>query len=626
MLTTPSRHPSFFRHLFSFIGLGMLLSQGALCARGAGENFLKDGQQVLPPPGPGMFVTESPKAQIEWLPADGSPDAIMRVTTEGPRPKHDYDIQLNAHPKSGFDRSDVIFLRLKVRCLRTEAENGIGRLSPLVELREMPFTKTLWVRGGFPATAEWRTFSTAGRFSKAYAPDTLKLSLRLGYAPQVLEFKDIELWRLPPETKLSALPASRPDPYAGIEPDAAWRQEARERIERIRKQAVNIRVTDADGNPVPGATVRLEQTRHAFGFGTAVSVREMLGYAILPGDSQQTKYTEKPSDVAMYQSVLLNNFDACGTENDLKWPNWAESHLRTRTLHGLEWLQANGFKNIRGHVLLWPSFYTSRTPAFVQNYKHDPAQLRQVIMDHIQDELTATAPYVNEWDVINEPRLNHEILDLLGGESFMVDVFEEARRWLPQGRLFLNEALTFTPGERVDELERMANFLIDEGAPLDGLGIQCHYSGWAVTPPLQILETLDRLAVLGKDIKVTEFDIDSPDDQFQAQYLRDFYTAVFSHPSATGIQLWGFWAGRHWNATAALWSLDWQIRPAGRAYLDLVRGEWWTQTSGQTDSDGTWSARGFKGDYRITTLIGERVVDVREVSLEDAPLSVSVQR
>lgn len=568
------------------------------------EGFLEGAEPLLRPAGPRQFAPSSPKAKLRWM-EDGG---ILRIAVEGPRPAQDSEIKAVTPIDAAFHKGDVIFLSFEARCLETEAESGAGQIAPVVEMAKAPHSKAIWAR--FPVTEKWTKFMVPATLKRDFAAGELVLNFRLGYAPQVLELRNIGLWKLPKGVESTSLPITRPALYPGHEANAAWRKAAAERIEQLRKQDLKIVVCDPDGNPIPGIGLVIEQTRHAFGFGTAVSIRELIG-------------NEKPADTVMYQSVLLRSFDTCGTENDLKWPPWEKN--RDRTLRGLQWLKQSGFSNMRGHVLLWPSFAAKRTPDRLQDLRKEPEKLRAAILDHVRDITTACAPYIQEWDVINEPRLNHEILDLLGGEEFMVEVFQEARRSLPEGRLFLNEALNFNPDTRIDELERTAKFLLSKGAPLDGLGIQCHYNGWIVTPPEQILKTLDRLAALGKDIEVTEFDIDTTDDAFQARYLRDFYTAVFSHPAITGIQMWGFWAGRHWNAAAALWNLDWSMRPAARAYLDLVRGEWWTQALENTDENGTVQIRGFKGDYLVTTWIDETVVDVRNMTLGEKPELLTIQ-
>jgi hypothetical protein len=44
------------------------------------------------------------------------------------------------------------------------------------------------------------------------------------------------------------------------------------------------------------------------------------------------------------------------------------------------------------------------------------------------------------------------------------------------------------------------------------------------------------------NIRVTEFTVDTDDEDLQADYTRDFYTMLFSHPEVVSVQFWGFWA------------------------------------------------------------------------------------
>lgn len=57
--------------------------------------------------------------------------------------------------------------------------------------------------------------------------------------------------------------------YRGIEPNAAWRKAALERIERILKADIRIEVVDAVGKPAPGVTGSTRRTSNKdrrFGF------------------------------------------------------------------------------------------------------------------------------------------------------------------------------------------------------------------------------------------------------------------------------------------------------------------------------------------------------------------------
>ena len=110
--------------------------------------------------------------------------------------------------------------------------------------------------------------------------------------------------------------------------------------------------------------------------------------------------------------------------------------------------------------------------------------------------------------------------------------------------------------------------------------MQAHFRDELISPA-ELLVIYDRFAALGIPIRITELDIDTADEQLQADYFRDFLTASFSDPEINGILLWGFWEGQHWRPDAALFRNDWSIKPNGQVWKDLVL-KWW-----RTNSEGT---------------------------------------
>jgi hypothetical protein len=90
--------------------------------------------------------------------------------------------------------------------------------------------------------------------------------------------------------------------------------------------------------------------------------------------------------------------------------------------------------------------------------------------------------------------------------------------------------------------------------------------------------------------------------RYQADYVRDFFTAVFSHPSVTGVMLQDFWQPGAWQyeGASAFFNKDWSMNPHGKEYERLVLGEWWTRAKGSSDRTGAYVAHGFHGDYRVT--------------------------
>jgi endo-1,4-beta-xylanase len=101
-------------------------------------------------------------------------------------------------------------------------------------------------------------------------------------------------------------------------------------------------------------------------------------------------------------------------------------------------------------------------------------------------------------------------------------------------------------------------------------------------------------------VRFTEFDINTDDEELQADYTRDFLTLAYSHPAVVGVQLWGFWEQAHWIPRAAMYAR----RLVGEAQRPR-RGRsscWSAGARGRraaTDAQGQWRGRGFHGDYVV---------------------------
>ena len=64
--------------------------------------------------------------------------------------------------------------------------------------------------------------------------------------------------------------------YGGIEDSAAWRAQAANNIETLRKGNFGIQVLDAIGKPVPNAELHAKLYRHDFGFGAALRLPRLF--------------------------------------------------------------------------------------------------------------------------------------------------------------------------------------------------------------------------------------------------------------------------------------------------------------------------------------------------------------
>jgi endo-1,4-beta-xylanase len=485
-------------------------------------------------------------------------------------------------------KGDVALVRFFARTLVATDETGAGQVRVVVQRSGPDYQKSL--ESIVSVGADWQEFLMPFTFAEDYAKHGAELGFGFGFKRETVEIGGIEVLHYGDRIAPAALPRTR-FTYAGREPDAAWRKEALARIEQVRKSGFLIEVRDAAGQPAANALVRVEQRRSAFHFGSA------LQFARLVQDSPDNR---------IYREKALTLFNAASPENDLKWPvwngEWQGPYDREQSLVALRWLREQGF-HVRGHVLVWPGWKNlPRTVTALKDGKKNQARIPPLVLAHIADITAATREWVQEWDVLNEPYDNHDLMALFGND-IMVEWFKAAQAGAASGApLYLNDYSNHDIGtdkQHAAEFFKVAKFLQSKGAPLGGLGLQGHISAQP-NPPERVLATLEVYAELKLPIRFTEFDIDTDDEQLQADYTRDFLILAYSHPAVVGLQHWGFWARAHWRPRGALFRADWSPKPAARVYEDLVLKQWRTKLQGKVGPSGKVGGRGFHGDYVVT--------------------------
>jgi GH35 family endo-1,4-beta-xylanase len=548
------------------------------------------GQSLLPAATLEAFKVGGPKAvdaQVSIVAVEHPAfKQALRVRTvkQPPRP---FDIQLAARNAQPIAKGDILHASFWMRTIESPMQEGFVGFT--FEQASPEFKRSF----GYETSAGtvWKRFDFPFKSVDNYAPGEAAMNLRLGYAPQIIEIGGVELRNFANSVDINSLPATKLT-YVGSEPDAAWRKAAQERIEKIRKADLQIRVQDANGRPVPNAQVTIKQTRSAFPFGSAVSAKALI--------------SDTPAD-RKYQEMVKTHFNRIVFENDLKW-NWWKND-RESPVKALKWLRDAGIE-ARGHVLVWPSWRHS--PPHLKELANDPAALKKAVEDHIADAAGTLRGQLHDWDVLNEPYKNHDIIDLLG-PSIQTEWFQAAHRADPNAKLYLNDYGILSAGGKDSahqkHYEDTIAFLIKEKAPIHGIGMQGHF-GSDLTPPTRMLEILDRYAKFGLPIQITEFDVQVSNETLQADFTRDFLTTMFSHPAVNGVVMWGFWEGRHYAPGAALWRKDWSIKPNGQAWSDLVLRQWRTNIEATSNAVGTFQTRGFLGDYEIVVKSGDKTKTV----------------
>ena len=83
-------------------------------------------------------------------------------------------------------------------------------------------------------------------------------------------------------------------------------------------------------------------------------------------------------------------------------------------LRGLfQWMRSHNIP-VRGHNLVWPGW--RHLPTDMRTEASDHEALNRRIADHIRNEAGKLAGQV-EWDAINEPYLNNDLMRILGDEA-----------------------------------------------------------------------------------------------------------------------------------------------------------------------------------------------------------------
>ena len=394
--------------------------------------------------------------------------------------------------------------------------------------------------------------------------------------------------------------------YVGMEEGVPWRQQALARIEKYRKGDFKLRVTDQRGRPLPGARIRGKLHRHHFGFGAAVSPRKLYAKSTPPKQREQ------------YLEHIRRSFHKVTIANGLKWKHYDANRKSTERF--LDWCEAEQLP-VRGHCLVWPKF--QRIPPQLAVLKDDPQGLRSAIEEHIARMAARYGGPVMEWDVLNEPWTHREFEEILGKEV-AIDWFRLTERANPTVKRYINDyaiLMRDNPRHRQGYFDYI-RWLLDNGAPVQGIGFQCHIpEGFSPTPPEELYRRIQQFAEFGLDMQATEFDYETKDADLQARYTRDFLITIFSHPGMVGLITWTpfeYLSGAVSKPDAVMWNVRLKAKPNGRIWDRMINGEWKTRVGLRTDEEGIALFRGFKGKYQLEVSAGRVGRSVQVELIEDS--------
>jgi GH35 family endo-1,4-beta-xylanase len=494
-----------------------------------------------------------------------------------------WDTQIQFPSAAGIAENDVILIAFYARTISSIEEGGEGAVHVVIE-HGTTYAKEISTK--LRIAKEWKQYFASVKSKSTWTTAQVRYALFTGYPSQTIEVADVQFLNYKSTLTLNDLPITIIT-YPGQAADAEWRAPAQERINQIRKGVADITVYDEQGLPVENAEISVEMARHKFGFGSAIPANVFL-----------TNPTFRNKVYELFNEVVF--------ENDLKWPQF-NINLTTNIRRALDSLDRHKIA-VRGHNVIWPSW--KFLPTSLKTLESNPTALRAAIDKHIDEVTLFTKGRLNDWDVINEPYSEKDIMTIFGNE-IMADWFKRVRNNDRTVKLYLNDYDILSGGgtntKKQDSYFNLVKYIEEKGGQVEGIGFQGHF-GSDLTSVTKVYSIIDRFAELGKEIKITEHDINVSQRQVQADYTRDFMTICFSHESVKSFLFWGFWANSHWLPDGALYNSDWSIRANGEAYKDLVFNRWWTKkTDSLTNEQGKLTVEGFLGTFKYTIKSGDEI-------------------
>lgn len=405
---------------------------------------------------------------------------------------------------------------------------------------------------------------------------------------------------------------------------------AQARIEQHRMADCVLNLRLANNTELPAGTrVELVQTGHHFKFGGSLAQAR-----VLDGHLSYPIYLEHFAKVFNYATIGFY-----WSSHEKKRGEW---ELKGYAQRSLDWALSQGMF-LRGHPLMWHN----TLPEWIADTERGVSQLDKDIIDHVQ-MLVATYPQINQWDLYNEtPGIRlvspeqgaRRWVEALGGpgptSKRIVDAVRAVR---PDGVFSLNH---FKYDEAAYHAE--IQYCLEHGVKIDAIGIQSHMHTrdtiWSEAQMLEMLDAyegykvpieLSEISVLScepftdwSELKQWEASINEARErrislpmrestlewkQYQADYIRDFYTLAFSHPSVSAIIWWSVSDYKAWRGMpAGLLDAEGNPKPSYQVIRELVEEEWSTQTSVDVDQFGRVEFKGFYGTYdAIVQIDGSR--------------------
>ncbi len=259
---------------------------------------------------------------------------------------------------------------------------------------------------------------------------------------------------------------------------------------------------------------------------------------------------------------------------------------------------------MRGHCLVW----NQQSPTWISsdggktNDKNwTRTEALSIMKSHITNVMQHYKGKIREWDVVNEclddnqssVRTNPEGYELKKncvwqqaiGDDYVDSAFVYAHQADPDAILYLNDyGVEFQGKAKSAAFYNLAVRMKKAGIPIDGVGLQCHFSIGDVDS-VMLDNTIRRFEEAGLLCIITELDMGISDTsaenlEEQARNYRVITDIMLNHDNCPSMVIWGLKDNNSWRESSSplLFTAQCDKKPAWYAVRSALRHHFMTET------------------------------------------------
>ena len=284
---------------------------------------------------------------------------------------------------------------------------------------------------------------------------------------------------------------------------------------------------------------------------------------------------------------------------------------------------------VRGHCLVWhqqqPGWLSSDGKKNDKGWSRKEAL--EIMKNHITNVLTHFKGKVTEWDVVNECldddqsiirtnpdgyKLRPTVWQQAIGDDYIDSAFVYARKADPTIQLYLNDYDVEMQGKaKAVAYYNLVKHLQTKDIPLDGVGLQCHFSVGDVDS-VKLESTIRRFGEAGLKCIITELDMgvsstSAANLEEQARNYRVITDIMLNNDNCPTMMVWGIKDNDSWRSASnpLLYTSGLGKKPAWYAVRSALRHR--TLTDGSSTIISSSIADTPSSDSPIYDLSGRRV-------------------